>query len=609
MAGIGSSTTPSSNKQYQGSDGKGSTFDRNMQSYLKNRGNFIQQTPDEAKNTKYKYFQKIGLRRPEAIAKNSVALNNDWNGTAFSAIYQDKSFTDLMYSQASEEKPGRLRDYRMIAAYSEVADALDEVCDETINVDENGEIVTLDFRNTDLDSEKKEELQKEFSRFISMMEMEDNGWNYFRQFLVEGELFFELILKDDYIKQGVVAIKNLPADQFDPVYDNIQTMLVKAFIYKKPIFSSIDNRKVERYEYIPFEKNQVLYVNSGQYNETKDFIIPFIENCRRAYRQLSMIEDSVVIHRMVHAPLRFLFNVDVGRLPVPQAEAYLRKLQSQYWSTKTFDLDQSDIVKKYAPQSTLDSFWFAKRQGQEATTVETFGGQPSDGNMDVLDWFIKKLYRSLKTPTSRLNNETGYNDGTEMLREELKFAKMIIRQQQRFAQGIKRAFITHLKFKEMFDEYDLFEDNIRVEFNVPTNFYDMRESQKLQLKIDTFSSITNSEFVSKTFAMKKYLDWKDSDILANRHFLRNEAEFLYEIEQIKANGPNWKEIAAQQAEGAGGAGSDMGELGGGGGGGMPPDFGGAGATVGGGEADIGGGESADLGGEAEAPPETEAPEI
>jgi hypothetical protein len=580
MAGSDSSSTQSSNKSYVSNDGKGSTFDRNMQSYLKNRGNFIQQTPDEAKNTKYKYFQKIGLRRPEAIAKNSVALNNDWNNTAFSAIYQDKSFTDLMYSQASEEKPGRLRDYRMMAAYSEVADALDEICDETINVDENGEIVTLDFRNTDLDSEKKEELQKEFSRFVSMMEMEDNGWHYFRQFLVEGELFFELILKDDYIKQGVVAIKNLPADQFDPVYDNIQTMLVKAFIYKKPIFSSVDNKKVERYEYIPFEQNQVLYVNSGQYNETKDFIIPFIENCRRAYRQLSMIEDSVVIHRMVHAPLRFLFNVDVGRLPVPQAEAYLRKLQSQYWSTKTFDLDQSDIVKKYAPQSTLDSFWFAKRQGQEATTVETFGGQPSDGNMDVLDWFIKKLYRSLKTPTSRLKDETGYSDGTEMLREELKFAKMIIRQQQRFAQGIKRAFITHLKFKEMFDEYDLFEDNIRVEFNVPTNFYDMRESQKLELKINTFTSITNSEFISKTFAMKKYLDWKDSDILTNRHFLRNEAEFLYEIEQIKTLGPNYKELLAQQAGGE--AGGDMGAMGGSsGGGGAPPDFGGGLASVGG----------------------------
>jgi hypothetical protein len=584
MAGIGSSTTPSSNKQYQGADGKGSTFDRNMQSYLKNRGNFVVTQTDESKNTKYKYFQKIGMRKPEAIAKNSVALNNDFNNTAFSAIYQDKSFTDLMYSQASEEKPGRLRDYRMMAAFSEVADALDEICDETINIDENGDIITINFRNTALDSDKKEEIQKEFSRFCSMLELEDNGWNLFRQFLIEGELFFELILKEDYIKQGVVAIKNLPAEQFDPVYDNVQAMSIKGYVYKKPIFSSVDNKKVEKYDYIPFEKNQVLYVHSGQYNESKDFIIPFIENCRRAYRQLSMIEDSVVIHRMVHAPLRFLFNVDVGRLPVPQAEAYLRKLQAQYWSTKTFDMDQGDIVKKYAPQSTLDSFWFAKRQGQDPTTVETFGGQPSDGNLDVLDWFIRKLYRSLKTPVSRLSEETGYNDGTEMLREELKFAKMIIRQQQRFAQGIKRAFITHLNFKEMLNDNDLFDDNIRIEFNVPTNFYDMRESQKLNLKIETFNNITGNEQISTTFAMKKYLNWRDSDILANRAFLRVDAELLFELEQIKSNGPNWKELLAQQADG-GEMDGGMPDMGGGSGGGMPPDFSGGPASVGG-EADI-----------------------
>lgn len=588
MAGADGSSSQSSNRSYIGSDGRGSTFDRNMQSYLKNRGNFIAQQPEESKNTKYKYFQKVGMRRPEAIAKNSVALNNDWNNTPFSAIYQDKSFNDLMYSQASEEKPGRLRDYRMIAAFSEVADALDEICDETINVDENGNIVNIDFRNTDLDSDKKEEITKEFSKFAAMLELEDNGWHYFRQLLIEGELYFELILKEDYIKQGVVAIKNLPAEQFDPVYDNIQTMQIKAYIYKKPIFSSVDNKKVERYEYIPFEKNQILYVNSGQYNETKDFIIPFIENCRRAYRQLSMIEDSVVIHRMVHAPLRFLFNVDVGRLPVPQAEAYLRKLQSQYWSTKTFDIDQGDIVKKYAPQSTLDSFWFAKRQGQEATTVETFGGQLSDGNLDVLDWFIKKLYRSLKTPTSRLKEETGYSDGTEMLREELKFAKMIIRQQQRFAQGIKRAFITHLKFKEMFDDYDLFEDNIQITFNVPTNFYDMRESQKLNLKIETFNNISGNEHISTTFAMKKYLDWSDKDILANREFRRLDAALDYEINMIATSGPDWKNVVAQQqAEGgmSGGGGETIPGGGGSSGGGLPPDFSGGPASVGG-EAEV-----------------------
>jgi hypothetical protein len=199
--------------------------------------------------------------------------------------------------------------------------------------------------------------------------------------------------------------------------------------------------------------------------------------------------------------------------------------------------------------------------------------------LDVLDWFIKKLYRSLKTPTSRLKEETGFNDGTEMLREELKFANMIIRQQQRFAMGIKRAFITHLKFRGMWDEYDLYDDNFRVEFNPPTNFYDMREAQKLELKINTFNTITGNENISTTFAMKKYLGWSDKEILANRAFLQKDAELMFVVEQIRANGPGWKEMLLQ---GGGEAGGEMGgDIGGGmGGGGMPPEFGGGPAALG-----------------------------
>lgn len=583
MAGSDSSSTQSSNRNYVSRDGRSGTFDRNMQSYLKNKSPYdysILDTP-ETQNTKYKYFQHVGMRRPEAIAKNSVALNNDFNNTAYSAIEQDKTFGQLMYASASEDKPGRLRDYRTMAAFSEVSDALDEICDATINPDENDDIVTIKFKNSSLSSNQKEELTKEFSRFIEYFDLENKGWEYFRQFLIEGELFFELIVHDDYINMGTLAVANIPCDQIDPIYSNIQNMLVKGFLYKKPIFDANDPRKVDRFEFIPFEENQVVYINNGHYNETKEFIIPFIENCRRAYRQLSMIEDSIVIHRMVHAPLRFVFNVDVGRLPVPQAESYLRKLQSQYWSTKTFDIDQNDVVKKYNPQSTLDSYWFAKRQGQEQTTVQEIGGSTNLGSMEDLHFFIKKLYRSLKVPTSRLDPEDAFRDGTDILREELKLGECIKRQQRKFAAGLKRGFITHLKLRDMFDndKFDVNEENIKIAFNVPSNFDEMRENQKLELKINTYNNISSNESISPTYAMKKYLNWTDRDILANREFQRTDAELMWELDMIRQGGPNWKENLLSQAEAGGG--EDAFAPGGAGGGGLPavPDFGGGEAAI------------------------------
>lgn len=581
MAGGDSSVTQGNNRNYVSRDGKSGTYDRNMQSYLKSKSpyNYSLLDTDESKNTKYKYFQHVGMRRPEAIAKNSVALNNDFNNTAYSSIEQDRSFGALMYAAADENKPGRLRDYRVMSAFSEVSDALDEICDGTINPDERDDIVTIKFKNSNLESTQKEELTKEFSRFVEYFDLENRGWNYFRQFLIEGELFFELIVHDDYINEGTLAVVNIPADQIDPVYSNIQNMLVKGFLYKKPIFDVNDPHKVDRFEYVQFEENQIVYINNGHYNETKEFIIPFIENCRRAYRQLSMIEDSIVIHRMVHAPLRFVFNVDVGRLPVPQAEAYLRKLQSQYWSTKTFDIDQTDVVKKYNPQSTLDSYWFSKRQGQEQTTVQTIGGATNLGSMDDLHFFIKKLYRSLKVPTSRLDPNDAFRDGTDILREELKLGECIKRQQRKFAAGIKRGFITHLKLRNMFDNdrYDITDENIKISFNVPSNFDEMRENQKLELKINTFNNIANNENVSPTFAMKTYLNWSDEDILANREFLRNDAKLMWELDMIRQGGPNWKENLLDNASGGGepsAGGPPGGGMPSGGGMGDIPDFGG-----------------------------------
>jgi hypothetical protein len=564
-------------------DGKSSTYDRSMTSYLKNKipYNYSVLDSEDYKNPKYKYFQHVGMRRPEAIARNSVTLSNDFNNTAFSSIEQDKSFSNIMYATASEDKPGRLRDYRTMAAFSEIADALDEICDETINPDEEDCIVKLKFKNASLDSDKKEEIVKEWDRYIEHYDLHNNGWQYFRQFLTEGELYFEQIIHESYVNEGVLGVINIPADLIDPVYSNIQNMLVKGFLYQKPIFDKNDPRKVEKYEPIPYEENQVVYINNSTYNDTKEFIVPFIENARRAYRQLSMMEDAIVIHRMVHAPLRFVFNVDVGRLSVPQAESYLRKLQAQYWSTKTFDADQGDIVKKYAPQSTLDSYWFAKRQGTEATTVQTIGGQPGDDQMEGLYFFIKKLYRSLKTPTSRLDPQDSFRDGTDILREELKFARMIMRQQQKFASGLKRGFITHLKLKKMFDDdgYDLTEQNINIVFNAPSNFYELRNNQKMELKINSFSNMVGTQKISESMAMKKALGWSDKDILANRAFREQDAAFEWKINNIMTMGPNWNELLQQQAQQ--GAPMEGGEAPMGGGGGMPPAFGGGEASIGG----------------------------
>ena len=358
--------------------------------------------------------------------------------------------------------------------------------------------------------------------------------------LVEAELFFEHVVHKKHPTEGVLGVVSIPSELIDPIFSNVQNMLVKGYLLRKPIMDPQNPLKIKEYKMIPMDKNQVTYINSGIWNENKTLRLPFIENARRSYRQLSLIEDSIVIYRLVRAPERLVFNVDVGNMSPPKAEAYIRKLMNNYWSRRTFDADQGSVVQKYNPQSMLDSFWFAKRAGSEGTSVTALPGGQNLGELTDLMYFVKKLYKALKVPTSRLNPDDKYETGENVLREELKFAKFVIRLQQRFASGLKNGFITHLRLKELWDKYGLKDNHLDLNFNPPSNFYELREQQKLELKMKNFNDLSQNESVSKTYAQKRYLGWTDNEIKANREFLRKDKEFQWELAQIEGAGPTWQ---------------------------------------------------------------------
>jgi hypothetical protein len=520
-------------------------------------------------NPKYEVFYDQGTKRNDALTRQSISNSTIYTEDLFGNILREKNFHEFMYANIQPDKIRRIMDYRVMAAFAEIADALDEICDEFINKDDNGDIIKVKFKDVTLSEQQKQKITKEFKKFISYFDLENKGWEYLRNLLVDAEIYFEHIIHRKFPKEGILGVLTIPSDTIDPVYANVQNMNIKGYLLRKPVYDSKNPGKIIKTELVPMEVNQVTYINSGIWNENKTVRLPFIENARRAYRQLSLIEDSIVIYRLVRAPERLVFNVDVGNMAPPKAEAYLRKLMTNYWSKRTFDVDQNASVQKFNPQSMLDSFWFAKRAGSEGTTVTSLPAGQNLGELTDLLYFVKKLYKALKVPTSRLNPDDVYNDSANILREELKFARFIIRLQQRFAAGIKGGFVTQLKLRGLWDEMKLSDDDFTLDFNVPTNFYELRENQKFELKANSFNTITQSDLVSKTYAQKKYLGWSDSDVMANREFLRKDKELMWELAQIENAGPNWRNQGETVAASS--------EIGGGGGGGTatgtPPAFG------------------------------------
>jgi len=550
-------------------------------------------------NPKFKVFHDQGTSRQEALQRQSISSSLGYpdGPDAVANVMRESQFYQYMYANVQTDKPKRMMDYRIMAAFAEVADALDEICDECINKDDKGEIVKLNFNKPeDIEENIKETLSQEFERYVGYYNLDLNGWEYFRRMLVEAEIYFEHIIHKSYPEEGILGVVTMPTELVDPIFSNVQNMIVKGFLLRKPIMDPVNPLKIKEFKMIPLDKNQVSYINSGIWNENKTIRLPFIENARRAYRQLSLIEDSIVIYRLVRAPERLIFNVDVGNMSPPKAEAYIRKLMNNYWSKRTFDLDQNATVQKFNPQSMLDSFWFAKRAGSEGTSVTSLPAGQNLGELTDLMYFVKKLYKALKVPTTRLNPEDTYQGGENILREELKFAKFIVRLQQRFAAGLKNGFVTHLKLKGLWDKYKLKDTTIDLNFNPPSNFYELREQQKLELKVKTFNDFSANDSVSKTYAQKRYLGWTEKEIMANREFLRKDKEFAWELAQIEGSGPAWQKALAGGAQPASPGG---GETGGGGVGAAPPAFGPGTATVAGGESPAGA-ETAPAGGGGEA---------
>jgi len=168
-----------------------------------------------------------------------------------------------------------------------------------------------------------------------------------------------------------------------------------------------------------------------------------------------------------------------------------------------------------------------------------------------------------------------------------------MRFQRQFASSLKETFITHLKLRGLWKEYKLKESDISIAFNPPTYFHAAREAQIHELKVKAFSDLIQTEAVSKSYALKKYMGWTDEEIKINREWMKKDAGFVFEVQQITNSGPNWREGIQAGGEGGGTAPAPAG------GGEAPPVFGGGLPT--GGEVPAAAGAEAPAGGEAPAP--------
>lgn len=492
-------------------------------------------------NQNYQTFANINQDIQAIVNAKSVVANAAKRQNQRYANPSWQTFFDgeMLTLPLATNKAERLTQYRRIANYNICDWCFDEIADDFMHEDPNGDLIKLTLPDR-LNDFQKDILQNEFKKYIDLFHLKDEGYNLVKRFLIEGELAWENVINPNVPDLGIIGVKFLPAEYYETLIDvatgrpvgiafdveafseETRNLYKNSFVGAASIFNAI-NPTTYRFTFtkdtcIPLLYNQLTYINSGEYSY--DFMItyPLIEKAKQAYYKLALLEDAAVVLRVTRAPERLLFNVSTGQLDQNRADEYVRRFANSLHSKKVTNPDGTDITGTYAPITQLKSYIFGKSSDSDGTTVESVGSSASYDEMGDIEYFLRAFLKMFKVPFSRYKTpENTMEKNDSISYEEYSFSRMIIRFQRRFANGFKHGFITHLKLRDLWDkkDYELQESDLQISFNAPV-LYDLYEKQKQsEAQMAIYKLYSENDEMSKSLAMKKCLGWTDAEIDQN----------------------------------------------------------------------------------------------
>jgi len=270
---------------------------------------------------------------------------------------------------------------------------------------------------------------------------------------------------------------------------------------------------------VKIAKDSVVYCSSGLVDRNKGTVLSYLHKAIKALNQLRMIEDSLVIYRLSRAPERRIFYIDVGNLPKVKAEQYLREVMSRYRNKLAYDASTGEIRDDRKYMSMMEDFWLPRREGGRGTEITTLPGGQNLGELADIEYFQKKLYRALGVPESRIAADGGFNLGrsSEILRDELKFAKFVGRLRKRFSQMFNDMLRTQLILKNIItpEDWEIMSDHIQYDFLYDNQFAELKESELLQSRLGNLATIEPyiGKYYSTEYVRKKVLRQTDTEII------------------------------------------------------------------------------------------------
>ena len=427
-----------------------------------------------------------------------------------------------------------------MAIHPECDGAIEDVVNEALVSDLYDSPVEIELSNLNASEPLKKKIREEFRYLKEIMDFDRKCHEIFRNWYVDGRLYYLKVIDVKNPQAGIQELRYIDPMKMRYVRQEKKTnnrnlvnlnRVGKEETYTSPEFE-------EYYMYTPtpnyptgmisgaggqkavkIAKDSITYCTSGLVDRNKGTVLSYLHKAIKALNQLRMIEDSLVIYRLSRAPERRIFYIDVGNLPKVKAEQYLKEVMSRYRNKLVYDASTGEVRDDRKFMSMLEDFWLPRREGGRGTEITTLPGGQNLGELSDIEYFQKKLYRALGVPESRIASDGGFNLGrsSEILRDELKFAKFVGRLRKRFAHMFNDMLRTQLILKNIVspDDWEIMSDHIQYDFLYDNQFAELKEAELLQNRLGILATVEPyiGKYYSTEYVRKRILRQTDSEII------------------------------------------------------------------------------------------------
>ena len=453
----------------------------------------------------------------------------------FNRIYSNSS-TSLWGQQAGYNyqylRPMLYSEYDSMDTDAIVASALDIIADESTLKNDQGEVLAI--------KSPDEDIQKIlYNLFYDVLNIEFNLWPWVRNLAKYGDFFLKLEIAEKYGVYNVIPYTAFHIERLEGLDSGDENSPLDVRFRFDP-----DGIAASDYGYynVPNQQNNPNAIIFDNYEMahfrllTDMNFLPYgrsyIEPARKLFKQYVLMEDAMLIHRIVRAPEKRIFYMNVGSIPPNEVDAFMEKTLSKLKRTPHIDEKTGEYNLNYNMQNLLEDFYIPLRGNDASTKIESANGLQWDGISDV-EYLRDKLFAALKVPKAFMGYDENTDGKATLAAQDIRFARTIERIQRIIVSELYKIALVHLYTQGYKDEQLA---NFELSLTTPSIIYDQERVALMKEKMDLAQQMTETNLFPSDYIYDHLFHLSEDQYDDFRDLIREDAKRKFRIDQIEAEG-------------------------------------------------------------------------